>query len=364
MSRLKILMIQTLVIIIVSAVIAMIWVILPNDIFTTEKNKIIFGFISALFAAVLTGYSLHFLSKYIERPVIRIEHVDFKTERKPFKLDENLWWHITHGPIMGYAKNNNQWLIEPLQKNEIQHFHLRDLEELVNQTIKTYMATSLWTSSTMSKLDKFKKAPNDNERISIIEDFAPDIVRFEEHYRESGKGALFEDLKDKPEQASAFLLSEMEGLLLRHDREIKNLKGFKSWIIDMQTAGTNEPIIIDHSKQEVPRIRVFIGVTNIGKTPALIRTDATLQFDNREFPLRHIPSNSTLVYTHIESNGVSALSMEIHRPECSFKDQQELYQALIDRNHKNSCGVIVKLADGTSIKRTKVDLNDNSELRV
>ena len=111
-------------------------------------------------------------------------------------------------------------------------------------------------------------------------------------------------------------------------------------------------------------LRVFVGITNIGKTPALIRLDAKLIFDRREFPLRHKPGTSTLVYAHIGSNDVSALTMEIHRPECSFKDQQELYQAIIDRNHKKNCAVIIQLADGTLVKRAKINLIDNSELRI
>ena len=364
MPRLHLILVQAAFILAVSLLVSLLWILLPQTLFSSDKAKTIFAFVSAITAAGLSTISVHYLRRYIERPVLRIEHVDFKTDRKPFTMEEDLWWHVTHGPLMGFAKDESPRLERALQRNEIQHFHLKDLESIADQAIKRYSATAVWARNLMQKISTFASAPSDPERRKLLESFSPDIIRFDDHYRQAGKGALFEDLIGKPAETSKFMTAEIEGLLAKHERELAFCKTVKDWTRDRMAAGANEPQLVDHARQEVPKIRVFVGVANVGQTPALLRLEASLDYDGHSYPLIEDDISSQLVYSSVAPHAISALSMEVQRGSCSFKDQVEIYQALTDRNQKKTCSIRLNLADGTEIQAKRVALRDNSDLRV
>ncbi len=344
----------------VAAVVAM---TVPARLFTQANTTFVFSFLSALVVAGITGGASYVINRYIERPLLRIEHIDIKSEREPFILPEDLWWQITHVGFPKYVDDRVRWPVTCFDKNEFQYFHLQDLQELLDQRILKYQTTANWTRSVLERLGEFKKTKTLLQRKAIIEDLSPDIIKFDDHYRETKKSSLLTDLLTKPDEAADFMTAETEGMLLMHERELNTFIRFKDWIATNLKKGENKPRAIDHLKKRVPTITIVAGTANLGRTPALVKLECAVIFKNREMPIR-LDTKRYDLYAKIDPNQVLPLIFEINTSKCGFDLNSDLYTALTTQNSSVHFELRLVLADNSVVSRKKVPLIDNSNLPV
>ncbi|MFN7941119.1 MAG: hypothetical protein U0X73_05945 [Thermoanaerobaculia bacterium] len=323
------------------------------------------AFVAALLVALAGALGKVYFQQYTDRPLLRIEHVDFKSERQPFRMDPELWWFLSHSSLKDFfPRNSKEDLSYALLQNEFQHFHLRSLEEAANSAASSYDRTSRWTSTLLERLKAYGDAPSDDDRESLLQDLSPYVVSFQSFYREANKGSLYHDLRQKPKDAIAFLESELEGLLTKHDRDLSHFRALYSWVSGLLPQGPNNPKSIDHAAQSVPRIRMAIGLMNLGQTAALFRAHADLMFEGKLIPFKSTRAQGSLDYGEVESRRVNPFWLEIDKPGCAFQDQKLLYEALTAPGARHRCSVRLLLPDGSYVERANVQLVDNGDLRI
>lgn len=197
-----------------------------------DEMPFVFGFLSSLSVALISAGVVYLSQRLIDRPVVRIEHIDFKSERVPFKLESELWWRLTHGGIVEFVDKRVSWPVTCFEKNEFFYHQLQDLGDIIDQRINTYQGTADWTQALIERIHRYGESESEVLRNEILADMSPDIVKFEDHYRETKKASLFKDIVEKPKEAATFMESEAHGLLVAHKRELNSYQTFKGWIMD------------------------------------------------------------------------------------------------------------------------------------
>ncbi|MCJ7673595.1 MAG: hypothetical protein MUO33_00405, partial [Sedimentisphaerales bacterium] len=152
MTRIKIIFTYLTMFLFISLTVALIAYFVPDKFFAKKANAFIFGFLSSVFVGLITGTVGYLSNKYLDRAILRIEHLDFKSERKPFKLDPEIWWIINHSSFVDYLDNKVSWTLGCLNKNEFSYYHLQDMKDIVQERILAYEATSSWTENLLEKV--------------------------------------------------------------------------------------------------------------------------------------------------------------------------------------------------------------------
>ena len=194
----------------------------------------------------------------------------------------------------------------------------------------------------------------------------PDIIRFEDHYREINKSSLVKDPKDNPKDSTEFLYAEIGGLLVQHEGELKSTKALLSWVRDSLKEGERQSKPIDFNDREVPKITILVGASNVGRTPALIKFDADLLLKkngkDKEIPLRLTSKYN--FFAKIDPNEAVPLKFEIDQTRCAFEQNVEIHKTLIDKNDQTKASIRLILADGTEIRSKEFELYDNSKIPI
>lgn len=362
MTRIKLVLTYMTMFLLISLTVALIAYYVPDKFLANKENAFIFGLISSIFVGLMTGTVGYLSNKYLDRAILRIEHVDFKSERHSFKIDSEIWWIITHSGFVEYIDNKVTWPVDCFNKNEFSYYHLHDMKDIVQERILTYEATSSWTASLLDKVETYKEKQSDDLKNELIESFLADIVKFEEHYRETTKKSLVQDLSDKPVEASNFILAEVHGLLARHNKELDSYKSLFMWIEKSLKQGENKPKEIDHNANYVPKINCLIGVSNVGRTPALLKFESNLVVNKKVIPLRMTSKYN--YYAHIDPNKAVPLKFEVDQAKCSFVDNKELFKNLTNKTNEIKCSLQIFLADGTMLEKSKIQLIDDDNLQI
>ena len=230
MTRSKLLLIFGVILLILSIISAFVLKSIPEEMFKEEKFKFVVGLIGTLFIASLTGILGYYLSRFTDRPILSIEHVNFKSERKPFSLPKELWHFITHSDsVIEYIDKRVNWSMICFDKNEFQYYHLNDINRFVKIFIARYKATANWTQTMIDLIKEYKKDTNSVNKKNIVNKLHPYLYKFEDHYHSAFNSGIYHDLKTNPEKVIEFIESESQGLLNAHNKSIEDMSNIITW---------------------------------------------------------------------------------------------------------------------------------------
>ena len=362
MTRRNLILFYVTLFLAVALAVGLIAAFLPPNFLTSKGNAFVFGMLSSIFVGLVTGTAGYLSNKYLDRAIVKLEHVDFKAERMPFKLTPGLWWLLTHSGFVKFVDDRVSWSVSCFAKNDFSYYHLQDIKDLAEECVQAYQATSDWTEKLIENVRTYKNIQTPELRLQLNEDFMPDIVRFEEHYREVKKSSLVNDLECDPVNACNFLEAEAYGLLVKHKRELQAYKDIVEWTKESLKKGENTPREIDHNAKTVPRVSCLVGVSNVGRTPALIRFEAVLHMKNEQIPLRMTSKYN--FYGKIDPNEATPLQFAVDQAKCSFDTNKKLFTELTDKNSKVVVSLTLNFADGNTVTKKGIALKDNPFLQV
>ncbi|WP_461644277.1 hypothetical protein [Labilibaculum euxinus] len=358
MTKTKLFIVFAGILLIISLISAFLLISIPEEIFKKDSFKFIATLISTLILTSLTGIFGYYLNSFTDRPILKIEHANFKSERKPFSLPKDLWHFITHSnSILEYIDKRVSWSMTCFDKNEFQYYHLKDVNRFVKIFIARYRATANWTNTLIELIEKYDSINNENDKKQILISLYPFLYKFEDHYHSAFKSGIYFDLNNKTDNVLKFIKSESEGLLSAHNKEIEDLKSIIDWTDKNLSAGENDPLPIDYSKEIVPNISIIIGVSNTGKTPGLIKYNGNIHFNGDKLPIT-LSNSSFKFFNKIETKQVFATEYKIDRSLSGFEVRKKFFELLTNDN-EYKVDICLELVDGSIIKKKNVKLFDD-----
>ena len=362
MTRTKLFIVFAVILMTVSLISAYLLTSIPEEFFKAESFKFVVGMISTLLVTSLTGILGYYLSSFTDRPILRIEHANFKSERKPFSLPKDLWHFITHtNSVLEYIDKRVNWSMTCFDKNEFQYYHLNDINRFVKIFIARYRATANWTKTLIELIEEYYTKEDEVNKNKILINLFPYLHKFEDHYHSAFKSGIYYDLNNKTKNVLEFIKSESQGLLSAHNKEIEDMKSIIEWTEANLTSGENEPLPIDYNKEIVPNISIIIGVSNTGKTPGLIKYNGNIHFNGETLPIT-LSNSSFKFFNKIEMNQVMATEYKIDRSLSGFEVRKKFFEMLTNDNKDNKVNISLELVDSSLIKIKNVKLFDDKSM--
>jgi hypothetical protein len=362
MSRSKILVFLFISAIVLSIIIGFSLLIIPTSFYTQDISKFYIGLISTIIVSCISGIVVYSINKHLDRPVLKIEHVNFKLMREPYKLDNELWWYITKNEkYIQELDKKVSWKMTCFDKNEFHFYQLDGIKKLIEIYISKYTMTTVWAENMLKIIDNCleSKTRCDEEKESIY----PYLYRFEDHYHSTFKSGIFDDLQKDTNKVLNFIKNEGDGLLRAHKKEIDDQKKILAWAEMGLKAGENKPTPIDYKDEKVPKMEVLIGISNVGRTPALLKGRGMIEFANK---IVHIEQaeNKEVFFSKIEQSQVIPYKYEVGTTKDGFENLKAIYELLINTNNRTKVMVSIELADGSYIQRKNIELIDDYMLPI
>jgi hypothetical protein len=347
--------------VVVSLLGALVIVVLPETLFLAERSKFLVGLFGSLILASIAGFVAYHFNRFVERPMIRIEHVNIKSEREPFSMPDDVWWFVIHQKdLMEAIDKSTPWSMSCFDKNEFRYYHLQSIRENAEIFRKRYESTAAWTQKLLGLIESYLNESDDSRREVLIEEMHPFVSRFEDHYHDSFKSGLYHDLKENRAKAISYLGAEIKGLLAAHRKEIESFRSVEDWAVRNLSGGESVPRPIDYHKKLVPSPSILIGLSNVGRTTGLLRFRARVKMKEVEIPIK-FEGKSFNHFVELPPNKALPIVFSVDTNVCGFEIQEQFYKSLVAEKYEKVT-ICLELADGSVVTKKGVKLFDDKNV--
>lgn len=334
--------------------------LLPPDFFEDESNKILLSSGIALGIGMVSALWSQAVNFFSERPRLKIEHVNVKTEREPIQLPPELFWFVVReGAFLEFIDGNVDWKVTTIQINELKYYQLSDLDRLIPKYITRLKATSSWVSAFLTNIKEYEAAKTTEAKRIAKQNILPYLAYLSNSYEKEKKSNLHNDFATKPEEVLVYLRNSIEGLHAAHLADVERYEELSAWVSEALKLGENMPQKINNKDKEVPKINFIVGVSNLGKFPALVKWNAQLLYKGKTIKLRMPDSRN--FFGKIDAADVTGVKFIVDTNKTPFDDNKLVFEDLISGGLKD-VRLILDLAEGAVTTRKHKLIEDDPDL--
>lgn len=337
-------------------------IISQNGSITSKTDEILMSsLLSGGFAilAALIGFRLNVIS---QRPVIKIEHVDVKAERQPYTMSESMYFEFTRvSDIAETVAKQREKYLEEVQKNEFSYMTVKAINETSKRKIIRFEAIDSWIKEVKQNIEMFIEFADSEEDIlkasELLEKLIPALAKFKDDYSD---GDIRHDFKDDPKKVCSFLEASIYTYIREHAQDINSLRSIRDWTQSIMQSGEAPPREVVDSESFVPKLTFFLGLSNLGKSPALIKAYGVINNGEIRVP---ITNDNFLGYIDVDPSSVRPVTMNIDSLRVSFFDHKNFYNEVISSGVSN-ISITLELANGEKVTKKINKLIDNVAIQI
>lgn len=316
---------------------------IPTSSLTDDKIKVLFTTMLTFISTTIGGLFVFSINKYYERPVLKIQHIDFRQDREGHSLeDEQISYLLNNKILFEFIKKRIRWSERIIEQNEFYIIHLKDLKRNIEKYKKYHCNRYSWFLPTKDKFSKVKKYPTSTDFLKILS-------RFDPRYCEENQVSIYRDIENQPDRVIKFLETEFTAYETKINHEKELLDSISKKLTSLIESAQHEQKLkyIDG----VPNFRFFVGISNIGKTSALVNHSAELKFSDGKKIIPLISEDtSASIMSKADPNEIIGIKYVINDLKVTKQNLMD-FNDLVKQNVSIKIDLIVDALDMKIVKK-------------